>query len=148
MQRKNFRTNPTLSTRTYFADNGFPSIGKLKTEMQNNLVRKLTYNCIALLTLIYFQGTSQRNLCTCPLLKLKEISTSSTDVLLHYCLPWKNPLMPLIAAFKWFVLFVSLENSIHLLNHKINAKKELQNQSNIVRSDLFCWQWLPINKKT
>ena len=25
-----------------------------------NLVRKLIYNCIALLTLIYFQGTSQR----------------------------------------------------------------------------------------
>ena len=26
MQRKNFRTNPTLSPLTYFADNGFPSI--------------------------------------------------------------------------------------------------------------------------
>ena len=69
------------------ADNGFPSIRKLKTEMQNNLVRKLIPNRIALLSFIYFQGTSQRNLCTCPLHKLKEISTSSTDVLLHNCLP-------------------------------------------------------------
>ena len=30
-----------------------------------NLVRKLIYNCIALLSVIHFQGTSQRKLCTC-----------------------------------------------------------------------------------